>query len=507
MTSIHRRLLPGLIAIPPLLAAGLASAFTGQDPVFTRSFFDRCTVSSVRARLGADGTSVKYSANGSCPGGLISGEIAYREGTFNEVFDLGMAGVLRSKGTCSDNPWVKAARCENVLVQGQGPGVTALLESQPFSPGGEVSAPFSMQVPGAEAAFRKAHDSAERPNPPIAPVGVQVTQGIGSRSVKATWIAPDESGDRPFLHFLVQARPHALEGAAWVELGQVNRGSSARYSAVMRLPPPVTGTKGWDVRLCSATRLAMTCTEAVEPRSGLDNTIFAGPRASAPSILESTATSVGRSTSAPQVGDSQPTCERAADAQARNSPAAAALAAKCRAEGGQVAAAPASPDLNALADQGAALSAEDALAASLRENLADEESRRGFDIAMAAAKGQTEWGPGKQKIHDSLNPAGQAGFKTATSYLFDLNRYTPRAQLGAAIAADDAELETERLADADARYWLGFDIATAIFGDPARGAQGNRAPGPGSTGIRNSLSAPAQRGFDASMNLHLARTY
>ena len=498
----------GLLPILPLFAPWPALAFTGQDPVFTRSFFDRCSVQSVRARLGADGISVKYSVDGSCPGGLVSAELAFRGGKFQEVFDLGAAGVLRSKGDCSDNPWVKAARCENVQVQGQGPRVSALLADQPYSPTGEVSAPFSLQVAGAADAFRRAHDSAERPNPPIAPVGVQLTQPIGTRSVKASWIAPDESGDRPFLHFLVQARPHAMEGAAWVDLGKVNRWASARYSATMRLPPALQGTDGWDVRVCSATGLAMTCGEAVEPRASvLDNTVLAGPRAAATSNLTSTATSVGRTTATARVGVSQSTCERAADAQARNSPAAAALAAKCRAEGGQPTPAPAGPDLNALADQGAALSAEDALAASLRESLPDDESRRGFDIAMAAAKGQTEWGPGKQKIYDSLSQTGQVGFKTATSYLFDLNRYTPRAQLGATIAAADAELGAERSADADARYWLGFDIATAIFGDPAQGAQGNRAPGPGSMGIRNSLSANAQRGFDAAMNLHLARTY
>ena len=165
------------------------------------------------------------------------------------------------------------------------------------------------------------------------------------------------------------------------------------------------------------------------------------------------------------------------------------------------------PNLSGLAEQGAALSAEDAMATALRDRLPDDESRRGFDIAMAAAKGQTEWGPGKQRIHDSLTQAGQIGFKTATSYLFDRNRYAPRAELGAGIAAVDASLEPERMREPDARYWLGFDIATAIFGDPAQGAQGNRAPGPGSMGIRNSLSAPAQRGFDASMKLHLGRSY
>ena len=52
-------------------------------------------------------------------------------------------------------------------------------------------------------------------------------------------------------------------------------------------------------------------------------------------------------------------------------------------------------------------------------------------------------------------------------------------------------------------YALGFDIATGIFGDPALGAQGNTASGPGSLGIRDTLSIVGQLGFNASMRLHL----
>jgi hypothetical protein len=52
-------------------------------------------------------------------------------------------------------------------------------------------------------------------------------------------------------------------------------------------------------------------------------------------------------------------------------------------------------------------------------------------------------------------------------------------------------------------YWLGFDIATGIFGDPALGAQGNTATGPGSLKTRDSLSADGLKGFNASMALHL----
>ena len=79
------------------------------------------------------------------------------------------------------------------------------------------------------------------------------------------------------------------------------------------------------------------------------------------------------------------------------------------------------------------------------------------------------------------------------------------AAAGAAIAAADPDVAAARRADRRASYRRGFDIATGIFGDPALGGLGS-APGPGSSLIRDSLSAAARRGFDASMDLHLRRT-
>jgi hypothetical protein len=81
------------------------------------------------------------------------------------------------------------------------------------------------------------------------------------------------------------------------------------------------------------------------------------------------------------------------------------------------------------------------------------------------------------------------------------------AAKGAAIAQVDPIVAAGRAAEADVLYRQGFDIATGIFGDPALGANGNTAAGPGSQGIRNSLSAAGQRGFDASVKLHLSRNY
>ena len=59
----------------------------------------------------------------------------------------------------------------------------------------------------------------------------------------------------------------------------------------------------------------------------------------------------------------------------------------------------------------------------------------------------------------------------------------------------------------NAAYARGFDIGSGLFGDPALGAVGNTATGPGSLAIRATLDAAGQRGFDASLAFHLARDY
>jgi hypothetical protein len=201
-----------------------------------------------------------------------------------------------------------------------------------------------------------------------------------------------------------------------------------------------------------------------------------------------------------------PICEAARMARARNSPAAPGLEAQCRAE--EAAQAQAPIDLDALAGRGPAITEQDPLAVELRGQQPDDAARRGFDIGMAAAERQTEWGPGKQRILDSLpGRAEREGFKAATSFSLERNRYAERAALGAKIAAEDETVAEVRDADPDPFYRLGFDIATAIFGDKARGAQGNTTTGPGSLGIRNSLSPAAQRGFDAAVQFHLSRKY
>src|SRR5436189_4884992 len=60
------------------------------------------------------------------------------------------------------------------------------------------------------------------------------------------------------------------------------------------------------------------------------------------------------------------------------------------------------------------------------------------------------------------------------------------AAKGAAIAQADPAVAEARTAEPDVFYWLGFDIATGLFGDPALGAAGHTATGPGSTRDRKS---------------------
>lgn len=159
--------------------------------------------------------------------------------------------------------------------------------------------------------------------------------------------------------------------------------------------------------------------------------------------------------------------------------------------------------LDNLAARGEVLSNEDPLSVELRKRASAGPGQRGFDIGMAAAEGHTLPGPGKDGISELLNSAEKSGFNTAVSFSLERNKNFEFAAKGAAIAKVDPIVAKARTAIPSVFYWLGFDIATGIFGDPALGAQGNTATGPGSLGIRNSLSADGQKGFDASVKLHL----
>lgn len=172
-------------------------------------------------------------------------------------------------------------------------------------------------------------------------------------------------------------------------------------------------------------------------------------------------------------------------------------------------------DLNALAARGEAIASEDPLAVELRDQQPDDSARRGFDIGMAAAEGQTLAGPGKQKLLASLPSDQQNGFALAVSFSLERNRNAKLAATGAKIAQANPTVAAARnMSPNNVRlqrksdivfYRLGFDIATGIFGDAAQGAQGNTALGPGSLKIRDSLSPAGQMGFNASVKFHLGQ--
>ena len=126
---------------------------------------------------------------------------------------------------------------------------------------------------------------------------------------------------------------------------------------------------------------------------------------------------------------------------------------------------------------------------------------------MGAAEGDTAWGPGKEKILTSLPAPQQEGFKVAVSFSMDRNRNQALAATGAAIAKADPIVAKARTSDPEVRAWLGFDIASGIFGDPAKGGALSKMGRFEFLAIREKLSLPAQRGFDASKTLHQNRHY
>jgi hypothetical protein len=148
---------------------------------------------------------------------------------------------------------------------------------------------------------------------------------------------------------------------------------------------------------------------------------------------------------------------------------------------------------------------KDALAVQLRGSLPDVESQRGFNIAYGLAGDQKAPGPGKDRYRESLPLAERSGFQTAVSYFVVRNSNSEMATTGAAIAKVVPQVAEGRAREPDVFFTLGFDIATALYGDRALNAQGitNPVPGPGQTSIHDSLNEAGRRGFEASKKLHL----
>jgi hypothetical protein len=211
--------------------------------------------------------------------------------------------------------------------------------------------------------------------------------------------------------------------------------------------------------------------------------------------------------SAPRSPDSHTICDAARDALARQSPAAPNLVAQCRAQGGVANAVASNADLTTVSVRGEAAAANDEMLLQILTRVTDPNALRGFYIGLGIWGDQTAPGPGKQRYHDALIAPEQRGFELAAAYALPHNKYASLLAVGAAINAADPDVAAARAANQDGFFWLGFDIASGLFGDPAAGSQANKVVSVGTIEIRNSLNAPAQAGFTASMKLHLGRHY
>ena len=132
---------------------------------------------------------------------------------------------------------------------------------------------------------------------------------------------------------------------------------------------------------------------------------------------------------------------------------------------------------------------------------------------MGVWLGNTADGPGKQAVGKALTPGEQVGFADAAAFSMQWNNNADFAAKGAAVAAKDPDVAAARAKArgtppdglSAALYWLGFDIATGIFGNPALGAQGNTLIGPGSERIRATLGPDGQQGFNDSLAFNVRR--
>ena len=201
-------------------------------------------------------------------------------------------------------------------------------------------------------------------------------------------------------------------------------------------------------------------------------------------------TSTMSTTSTP---DNRSICDKAQDSRKRNSPAAPTLEAMCLAslankeEGRE----------NELAARGAAIENQYPWAAERRSQQPNDAARRGFDIGMAAAEGQTAPNPGQQGIHDSLSPAEQQGYSMAVSLslLWNKTLEETRNELavrGAALASADQEAAGVRNQQAEGDARRGFDIGMAAAAEVDSSGAGKQA-------IRAALNPEEQRGFDTAV--------
>lgn len=237
-----------------------AYAYVGQDPVFTQP--TQCHFVQATATLGLDG-SVKYNVMGTCGGHAITGQMAYATNhQMSEKF-IYRGAEIRSTAICQADPWVTGAVCEDqkVATKGANPGELV-----------NYRVPLSLAGVGAREAFQNARANAAKPNPPGPPVNPKaITRGIDPQTTAiVTWLGPDERAPfGQYSNFIVEARPQNAQGAAWTKLGGTARHPAPNYQVAVKLPPTIRGTQGWELRACSTTVFASTCTAPFVPTPDL----------------------------------------------------------------------------------------------------------------------------------------------------------------------------------------------------------------------------------------------
>lgn len=164
-------------------------------------------------------------------------------------------------------------------------------------------------------------------------------------------------------------------------------------------------------------------------------------------------------------------------------------------------------ELTALATKGQGLITGDSLITAIRDAQAEGPTRRGFEIGIGTMNENSAWGPGSREILDSLQPEEQPGFTLGAEVCRQRNINSEVAGKGARVTAADPEVQRARALKPPGLYWLGFDIATGLFGNPKLGALGNTVMGPGSQAIRASLTVETAKGFDDGVAYHLAHKY
>jgi hypothetical protein len=163
--------------------------------------------------------------------------------------------------------------------------------------------------------------------------------------------------------------------------------------------------------------------------------------------------------------------------------------------------------LGVLAARGQRIALRDPLLTAMRELEPEGDSRVGFEIGLAIAKDQTEWGPGKQRAIDDLPIVQQDSATRSAHFAVHRNALIAPALQGATVARGDTRPEavTLRTAEPPGYFTLGFDVASALFANEALGGNGRAGSDSESVALRNKLPPEGTRGFDTAAKLYMGK--